>query len=61
MVARMLSLFLAAALAAPTDADPPAGGVSESLARERSSSISAVRYALTFTIPADRSAPVQGR
>jgi aminopeptidase N len=39
----------------------PAAGVPETLARQRSAAISDLRYDLTFTIPADRSAPVRGR
>ena len=56
----MLSLLLVA-LAAGSAADPVDRGVSEALARERSASLSAVRYEVAFTIPADRQLPVQGR
>ncbi|MEQ1573829.1 MAG: M1 family aminopeptidase [Vicinamibacterales bacterium] len=57
----MMSLLLAAALAGPAAGDPPGRGISEALARERTSAIAAVRYELTFTIPTDRTAQVLGR
>ena len=57
----MFGLLLVTALAAQTDAEPPGRGVSEALARERAAAIRALRYELTFTIPADLNEPVQGR
>src|SRR5688572_36549 len=57
----MLSLLLAATLATQTGSDPPGRGISEALARERAAAIRALRYELTFTVPADRRESVQGR
>ncbi len=56
----MLSLLLMALVGGPS-ADSVDRGVSEALARERAAALSAVRYDLAFTIPADRQQPVQGR
>jgi aminopeptidase N len=39
----------------------PGPGVSEALARERAAAMSDLSYELSFTIPADRQAPVRGR
>src|SRR5258707_13126997 len=55
----MLNLLLMA-LVAGSSADSFDRGVSEALARERSASLAAVRYDVTFTIPADRQQPIQG-
>src|ERR1700687_1460671 len=38
----------------------PGAGVAESLAKERAARVADLRYALSFTIPADRTAPVAG-
>jgi aminopeptidase N len=57
----MWSLFLAAALAAQADPEPPGAGVPESLARDRASSISAIRYEIELSIPESRSSPLTGR
>src|SRR5471032_2924652 len=56
----MFSMLLMA-LVAGSSGDSVDRGVSEALARERSASLAAVRYDVTFTIPADRQQPVQGR
>src|SRR5258708_10008470 len=39
----------------------PDAGITESLATERAARVADLRYALSFTIPADRAAPVAGR
>jgi aminopeptidase N len=39
----------------------PAAGVAESLAKERATRVADLRYALSFTVPADRSERVAGR
>jgi aminopeptidase N len=63
----MLSLFIAMTVLAamqPGSADnqrPIEPGVSQALARERASAIQNLHYDLTFSIPASRSEPVQGR
>src|SRR5687767_6686528 len=54
----MMTLFLAAALAA---ADPVGPGVSESLATERAAAVRDLRYELSFVVPADQRQPVTGR
>ncbi len=46
---------------APTRSAPPGRGISEDLARERSTVIHDLRYELAFHVPADRREPVQGR
>ncbi len=56
----MLILLLASVLA-QTAADPPGRGISERLARERAAAISALRYDISFVVPAGRGEPVQGR
>jgi hypothetical protein len=38
----------------------PGAGVAESLAKERATRVADLRYALSFTIPADRKEPVAG-
>ena len=43
------------------DIGMPDAGVSESLARERAARLDDLRYALSFTIPSDRMAPIAGR
>ena len=55
----MLTL-LVMALAAASLSDSLDRGVSESLARERASAFSAVRYDLAFTLPVSRQQPVEG-
>jgi hypothetical protein len=56
----MLVLLLAGALAAgPPDAPEP--GIAETLARERADVISQLRYELSFTVPKERTARVEGR
>jgi len=59
----MLGFMVALSLLGPVDTPPaePGPGVSETLARERSAAIRELKYELSFTIPADRSAPVRGR
>ena len=56
----MLSLLLMTLVAVPS-ADSVDRGISEALARERASVLTAVRYDLAFTVPADRQQPVLGR
>ena len=56
----MLSLLLMSLVAGPS-ADSVDRGISEALARERASVLTAVRYDLAFTVPADRQQPVLGR
>jgi aminopeptidase N len=58
VLAGLLAMTLAAAQGG---AQPPAPGVSEQLARQRASSITDLRYDVTFVIPSDRSVPVRGR
>ena len=55
--------MVALSLLGPVDTPPaePGPGVSETLARERSAAIRELKYELSFTIPADRAAPVRGR
>jgi aminopeptidase N len=58
----MLSLLLAVTLANQTGSTPPPGrGIPETLARERAAAIRALRYDLSFIVPADVGEPVQGR
>ena len=57
----MLSLLLAVTLANQTGSPPPGRGIPETLARERAAAIRALRYDLSFIVPADVSEPVQGR
>ena len=57
----MFTLLLAVTLAAAAGTEPPAAGVSESLARERRAAIRDLRYELAFVIPAERRLPVEGR
>jgi aminopeptidase N len=60
----MLGFMVALALLGSADTQPPADpgpGVSETLARERAAAIRSLTYELSFTIPADRQAPVRGR
>jgi aminopeptidase N len=58
----MLSLLLAmTTLANQTGAPPPGRGIPETLARERAAAIRALRYDLSFVVPADVGEPVQGR
>lgn len=54
-------LLLALAGQAAVAARLPAAGVAEDLARDRSSAIHDVRYALEFDVPSDRAMPVRGR
>src|SRR6266850_3011003 len=56
----MLSLLLMA-LIADAGGDSVDRGVSEALARERAAALTAIRYDLAFTIPADRQQPIEGR
>ena len=58
MLAGLLAMTLAAAQGG---AAPPEPGVPEALARQRSATITDLRYSITFTIPSDRATPVQGR
>jgi aminopeptidase N len=56
--------MVALTLLGSADTKPPAEpgpGISEVLARERAATIGTLKYELTFTIPADRQAPVRGR
>ena len=56
--------MVALSLLGSADTHPPADpgpGVSETLARERTSAIADLTYELSFTIPPDRQAPVRGR
>ncbi len=55
----MLGALLAVTLAAAVES--PGRGIPESLARDRASTISDVRYDLSFSIPSDRAGAVQGR
>src|SRR5918999_5597101 len=57
----MLSLFLAVTLANQTGSIPPGRGIPETLARERAAAIRALRYDLSFIVPAEVGEPVQGR
>ena len=58
----MLILLLATTLASQPGAEPPPGrGVSETLARERAATIRALRYELSFVVPADLGEPLQAR
>ena len=57
----MLTLLLAGALAGQSAPEPQDPGISDVLARDRAGSIAALRYELTFVIPADAAAPVHGR
>ncbi|MDA1184874.1 MAG: M1 family aminopeptidase [Acidobacteria bacterium] len=57
----MLSVLLAAALASQSGPDVPGRGVSEALARERSSIIGSLRYELTFVVPEAPDEPIHGR
>jgi aminopeptidase N len=57
----MLGFLVAMTLAMQVSSDSPGRGISETLARERAAAIRDLRYALSFVIPADRRAPVQGR
>jgi aminopeptidase N len=58
----MLSLLLAVMLANQTGSTPlPGRGIPEALARERASAIRALRYDLSFIVPEELGAPVQGR
>jgi aminopeptidase N len=52
---------MAALMTAQTGVRPPERGVSEALARDRAGAISALRYDLALTIPADPKEPVIGR
>jgi aminopeptidase N len=55
----MLTLLLMTLAAGPLS-DSLDRGISESLARERASAFSAVRYDLSFTLPVSRQLPVEG-
>ena len=57
----MLSLLLATTLASQTGSEPPGRGIPETLARERSAIIRALRYDLSFFVPLEPGEPVQGR
>src|SRR5688572_5444655 len=57
----MFPVLLAAMLASQSGADSPGRGISEALARDRAASIRGLRYELSFTVPDDVAAPVQGR
>jgi aminopeptidase N len=59
---RVSGMIAVAALlaAASTPALSPGRGISESLANERSAAIRSLRYALSFHIPAVKSAPIRG-
>jgi aminopeptidase N len=57
----MLSLLVAATLAAAQAPQSLGRGVSEALATERAAAVRDLRYDLSFTVPADRRDPVQGR
>ena len=56
-----MGLLPATTLAGQPGADPPGGGVPETLARERADTIRALRYELAFVVPAGVSEAVQGR
>jgi aminopeptidase N len=56
----MLALFLAAVMVLQSGGDPPGPGVPETLARERAAVIRDLRYDLTFIIPEERRAAVNG-
>ena len=56
----MLILLLATTLASQPGAEPPPGrGIPETLARERAATIRALRYELSFVVPADLGEPLQ--
>jgi len=63
----MLGLFIAMTLLSALQPGPPDNsrpidsGVSQALAHERAAAIQNLHYELTFSIPASRSEPVQGR
>src|SRR5688572_4859321 len=57
----MLPVLLATMLASQNGTESPGRGISEALARERAASISGLRYELSFIVPDDVAAPVQGR
>ena len=57
----MLSLLLAMTLVNQTGTAPPGRGIPETLALERAEVIRALRYDLSFVIPADGREAVQGR
>ena len=60
----MLGFMVALSLLGSASSQPPAEpgpGVSETLAQERAAAIKDLKYELSFTIPADRQAPVRGR
>src|SRR5688572_21751756 len=57
----MLALVLAVTFALQNAAELPGRGIPESLARERAETIANLRYELSFSIPADRRRPVEGR
>ena len=59
MLTQVVGILLAMSLAAASN--PPDRGVSQALARERAAAIRDLRYDLSFTIPAERTAAVVGR
>jgi len=57
----LATTLVAATLTSQAGAAPPGRGISEALARERAASVTALRYELAFTIPAELADPIQGR
>ena len=59
VVVALAAAWLEAQPSAPVNHPEP--GVSQTLARDRAARVSDLRYDLSFTIPANRSAPIAGR
>ena len=57
----MVMLLLTLSLVSQAASAPPGRGISEALARERAAAIGALRYDLTFVVPANPRERVQGR
>jgi len=58
---RAWSLFLVCGLSVTVTARAQEPGISETLARDRASRVSSVRYELSFSIPRDKAAAITGR